>query len=225
MIIYPTRDGLQKYGALKIVMTIWIISGLLALPIFVNRKLIYYDLHPIYKILKIEKICYCIEEWPFDYGRAYYSAFSLLWQYLLPILIILVAYLQIYCNLKRRNKQQQIRNSRYKKTNTLLTLIAIIFAISWLPLNLYNLFLDLHRQGSLTEKHLVLYAVCHMMAMSSACFNPVLYGYFNDNFRKEFKELLCNGCISDDHTQRNDDLNVIQLKSPRTLTTSSTAVF
>lgn len=225
MIIYPTRDGLQKYGALKIVMTIWIISGLLALPIFVNRKLIYYDLHPIYKILKIEKICYCIEEWPFDYGRAYYSAFSLLWQYLLPILIILVAYLQIYCNLKRRNKQQQIRNSRYKKTNTLLTLIAIIFAISWLPLNLYNLFLDLHRQGSLTEKHLVLYAVCHMMAMSSACFNPVLYGYFNDNFRKEFKELLCNGCISDDHTQRNDNLNVIQLKSPRTLTTSSTAVF
>lgn len=225
MIIYPTRDGLQKYGALKIVMTIWIISGLLALPIFVNRKLIYYDLHPIYKILKIEKICYCIEEWPFDYGRAYYSAFSLLWQYLLPILIILVAYLQIYCNLKRRNKQQQIRNSRYKKTNTLLTLIAIIFAISWLPLNLYNLFLDLHRQGSLTEKHLVLYAVCHMMAMSSACFNPVLYGYFNDNFRKEFKELLCNGCISDDHTQRNADLNVIQLKSPRTLTTSSTAVF
>lgn len=232
MIIHPTRDGLQKYGAIKIIMTIWIISGILAIPIFVNRKLIYYSLQPIYKILKIEKICYCIEEWPFDYGRAYYSAFSLLWQYLIPILIILVAYLQIYCNLKRRNKQQQIRNSRYKKTNTLLTLIALIFAISWLPLNLYNLYVDIfHLQSSLTEGHMILYAVCHMMAMSSACLNPVLYGYFNDNFRKEFKEqfswfTLCqqHETVELEDTQVKDDLNVIQLKSPRTLTTSSTAV-
>lgn len=174
MIIYPTRDGLQKYGALKVIVAIWIISGLLALPIFLNRKLVYYNLRPIYKIFKIDKICYCIEEWPFDYGRAYYSAFSLFWQYLFPISIISVAHLQIYCNLKRRNKQQQIRNSRYRKTNTLLTIIAIIFAISWLPLNLYNLYVDtFHLQNALTEGHMVFYAVCHMVAMSSACLNPV----------------------------------------------------
>lgn len=59
----------------------------------------------------------------------------------------------------------------------------------------------------------------------------VLYGYFNDNFRKEFKEqfaniTICKKCTADqDETQEKDDLNVIQLKSPRTLTTSSTAVF
>lgn len=27
--------------------------------------------------------------------------------------------------------------------------------------------------------------------MSSACSNPMLYGWLNDNFRKEFNEILC----------------------------------
>lgn len=232
MIIYPTRDGLQKYGALKTVVVIWILSGLLALPMFLNRKLIFYNLDPIYKIFKIDKICYCIEEWPFDHGRAYYSAFSLVWQYLFPISIISVAYIQIYCNLKRRNKQQQLRNSRYRKTNTLLTLIAIFFAVSWLPLNLFNLYVDVfHLQSSMTEGKMVLYAVCHMVAMTSACLNPVFYGYFNDNFRKEFKEqfaylMICKQNVAEqEDIEEKDDLNVIQLTSPRTFTTSSTAVF
>ena len=35
----------------------------------------------------------------------------------------------------------------------------------------------------------ILFACCHMCGMSSACSNPFLYGYLNDNFRKEFKEI------------------------------------
>lgn len=30
-----------------------------------------------------------------------------------------------------------------------------------------------------------------MMGMSSACLNPILYGCLNDNFWKEFKDILC----------------------------------
>lgn len=37
----------------------------------------------------------------------------------------------------------------------------------------------------------VCYAVCHMMGMSSACSNPVLYGWLNENFWKEFKDIMC----------------------------------
>ncbi|KAG5864837.1 hypothetical protein JTB14_027362 [Gonioctena quinquepunctata] len=38
---------------------------------------------------------------------------------------------------------------------------------------------------------MVCYAVCHMMGMSSACSNPILYGCLNENFWKEFKDILC----------------------------------
>lgn len=30
-----------------------------------------------------------------------------------------------------------------------------------------------------------------MTGMSSACSNPLLYGWLNENFRKEFYDLLC----------------------------------
>lgn len=36
----------------------------------------------------------------------------------------------------------------------------------------------------------ICYAVCHMMGMSSACSNPILYGCLNENFWKEFKDIL-----------------------------------
>ena len=31
------------------------------------------------------------------------------------------------------------------------------------------------------------YAVCHLLGMSSACANPVIYGFLNENFSKEFR--------------------------------------
>lgn len=139
------------------------------------------------------------------HGRAFYSGFSLFVQYLLPILVVSAAYLRIYLKLKgRRNIQQankgnnkeserdKERERRMKRTNYLLTSIAVIFGISWLPLNLYNLYSDIYlKDYTLTPHQLIVYAVCHMMGMSSACSNPLLYGWLNDNFRKEFNEILC----------------------------------
>lgn len=40
-----------------------------------------------------------------------------------------------------------------------------------------------------TETMFIIYAVCHTTGMSSACANPLLYGWLNDNFRKEFCEI------------------------------------
>ncbi len=37
---------------------------------------------------------------------------------------------------------------------------------------------------------LIIYAVCHLLGMTSAVVNPFLYGWFNDNFRNEFKNIL-----------------------------------
>lgn len=35
----------------------------------------------------------------------------------------------------------------------------------------------------------ILYAVCHMLSMSSACANPFLYGWLNENFCNEFRDI------------------------------------
>ncbi|XP_058813147.1 neuropeptide F receptor isoform X2 [Topomyia yanbarensis] len=206
VIVYPTRDNLQLMGAIVILTGIWIFSLILASPMFITRRLIHYDVN--LSSLGIDYISYCIEDWPMAHGRIYYSVFTLCVQYMLPILIVSVAYLRIYLKLKHRlvvttttvssnastkdglPVRERERGRRMQRTNYLLISIALIFGISWLPLNLFNLFADLYLDG-ITQEIMVAYAICHMMGMSSACSNPLLYGWLNDNFRKEFNELLC----------------------------------
>lgn len=82
---------------------------------------------------------------------------------------------------------------RLRRLNSLLVTIAFIFAVCWMPLNVYNLVLDLYNPFQKPEDQetmLIIYAVCHMLGMSSACANPWLYGWYNDNFRNEFRDIV-----------------------------------
>ncbi|KAH8288324.1 hypothetical protein KR054_001149, partial [Drosophila jambulina] len=200
VIVYPTRDSLQFVGAVTILACIWALAILLASPLFIYKEMINTETPQLLQQIGLQDtIPYCIEDWPSSNGRFYYSIFSLCVQYLVPILIVSVAYFGIYNKLKSRitvvavqaSAQRKVeRGRRMKRTNCLLISIAIIFGVSWLPLNFFNLYADMQRPV-MTQKMLVAYAVCHMIGMSSACSNPLLYGWLNDNFRKEFHELLC----------------------------------
>lgn len=201
MIVYPTRENLQVMGAVFILTVIWTLAIILASPMFIYRTL---KTHKI-NLFGIDTISFCMEEWPIEHGRAYYSAFSLVVQYLLPIIVVSAAYLRIYFKLKYRYvsthltgevKKERERGRRMQRTNSLLISIAVIYCISWLPLNLFNLFADLSDEPVMDHQWLLIfYAVCHMMGMSSACSNPLLYGWLNDNFKKEFREILACGRI------------------------------
>lgn len=82
---------------------------------------------------------------------------------------------------------------RLRRLNSLLVTIAFIFAVCWMPLNVYNLVLDLYNPFQKPEDQetmLIIYAVCHVLGMFSACANPWLYGWYNDNFRNEFHDIV-----------------------------------
>lgn len=181
----PAKDNLQMLGAVVILTIIWFIALLCALPLFVYRSLIDFNIQ--IPALNINKIYYCIEDWPelpFLSGRVYYSIFSLAIQYFIPILVVSSAYLRIYFRLKKRiivaqnissvdERIKQRRGQRTKRTNCLLISIALIFGISWLPLNFYNLYTDLYfsmnesNDTALTQTTYIIYAACHMAGMSS----------------------------------------------------------
>lgn len=213
VIVYPTRESLQKLGAVIILSCIWVAAIILASPMFFWRTLKHHDIH--LPSIGIEYIAYCLEEWPVEHGRAYYSLFSLVVQYVLPIITVSVAYSRICRKLRYRyvnssavgsssknkgctsstNRRKPKNDKRMKRTNSLLVSISLIFCISWLPLNIFNLVVDYWNPfGEDRQSMMIWYAVCHMMGMSSACSNPLLYGWLNDNFRKEFKEILASLC-------------------------------
>lgn len=161
---------------------IWLTAFTLASPLYIFRSLKTHKLG----LMGMESVSFCIEDWPVrQNGRAIYSLLSLILQYLLPVLVVVLAHVQIHRRLRGRRRTT-------RKTPAILIAIAATYVISWLPLNVFNLVADFSKEPLMDEKPMTItYAICHMFGMSSAVSNPLLYGWLNDNFRKEFEEILC----------------------------------
>lgn len=155
---------------------------------------------PIDRIDTIKTMDFCIEAWPFAHGRGIYSVISMMFQYFIPITIVSVVYVKLSDKLQKRlirrlritqlECQQKRQLNLIKKTHNMLISVSLIFGLSWLPLNLLNVigdFTDLFKGDE--EMFRVVFAICHLIGCSSACSNPILYGYLNENFRKEFHQV------------------------------------
>ncbi|CAB4060485.1 NPFR [Lepeophtheirus salmonis] len=141
----------------------------------------------------------CREDFPTN-GRFVYSSITMLIQYLLPTITISVAYYQIYEQLNLRLQQKNEPAHKMRRTINLLISVGVIFCVCWLPLNILNSVMDLTEKSRTQNKNnlkllsdeqfCILYAICHVMGMFSACANPVIYGYLNENFHREFMDIL-----------------------------------
>ena len=52
----------------------------------------------------------------------------------------------------------------------------------------------------------IIYAICHVAGMLSACANPIIYGFLNENFKAEFQS-------SPSHVSERSYLNLALLSS------------
>lgn len=64
----------------------------------------------------------------------------------------------------------------------MLLVVVVLFALCWLPLNVYHLLLEFTSIAS-TYNSTTIYFACHWLAMSSVCYNPFIYCCLNKNFR------------------------------------------
>ncbi|XP_061841711.1 neuropeptide Y receptor Y8b isoform X2 [Nerophis lumbriciformis] len=117
--------------------------------------------------------------------------------YFLPLALIMLCYLHIYLRLRRRKDMvERSRNATERKTkgstriNILLTAIVVAFALSWLPLNIFNTVFDWNHEAIPSCGHDIIFSFCHLVAMASTCINPVIYGFLNNNFQKQLKSTL-----------------------------------
>ena len=103
----------------------------------------------------------------------------------------------------RRSRQME----RRRKTNRMLITVTIIFFVSWAPLNLFNILIDtfepFDNSESSSKMMLMIFAFCHLMAMTSVVTNPVMYGFLNENFKQSLISLLTGCCFQTQSTVRN----------------------
>ncbi|XP_036385897.1 neuropeptide Y receptor Y8a [Megalops cyprinoides] len=140
----------------------------------------------------------CMELWPSERNRLAYTTSLLLFQYCLPLSLILLCYLRIFLQLRRRRDmverareaRRAKRPQRVQRVNAMLAAIVVAFALCWLPLTVFNTVFDWNPQALATCQHDLIFSACHLTAMASTCVNPVVYGFLNSNFQKELKSTL-----------------------------------
>ena len=68
--------------------------------------------------------------------------------------------------------------------------VVVIYAICWLPLHTITLIGDQHPEIYDLKYVNVIWLICHWLAMSNSCYNPVIYCWMNSKYRDGFRYLL-----------------------------------
>ncbi|KAH8379350.1 hypothetical protein KR009_004345 [Drosophila setifemur] len=142
---------------------------------------------------------YCEENWPSEQYRKVFGAITTTLQFVLPFFIISICYVWISVKLNQRarakpgsksSRREEADRDRKKRTNRMLIAMVAVFGLSWLPINVVNIFDDFDDKSNEWRFYILFFFVAHSIAMSSTCYNPFLYAWLNENFRKEFKHVL-----------------------------------
>lgn len=176
---------------------LWCFSVLLSLPIIFSKTI-----QPVIvaDLFLFEK---CIEQWPSNHAKALYTILILLAQFFIPSVVLTVTHLRIKTYLNRSVRKHDAKSSprtserlkkelnRNNKATVVLSFISVVFACSWLPWNVLNLMADFEIwPNNMPADHFSLaFALCHLLAMSSSVTNPILYGWFNSNVRRELRQI------------------------------------
>lgn len=201
-IVHSTRRQLSPRQAAMLMPFFCLVAILLACPMFYHTILHVVMLKPPLNDTVDEEwssLTFCIEDWRFSHDhvdqdprrRLYYSVCVIALQLLAPLITISVIYSRVFCYLRRYRMVRAEKPSdkeKARRTNVMLAAISIIFCFSWLPLHLVGVVLDAKPDlfGNDMEAMTLTFVVCHLIGMTSACSNPLVYGYLNETFRKEF---------------------------------------
>ncbi|KAJ1156379.1 hypothetical protein NDU88_009100 [Pleurodeles waltl] len=157
---------------------VWLLSLLVISPI-----LLFADTMP-----SADGAVVCNLLWPQPAWSAFFVVYTFLLGFLLPVLAIGLCYVLIIVKMRavalKAGWQQRRRSER--KITRLVLLVVAVFVICWMPFYVVQLLnLSLPRMDA-TVNHVSL-----ILSYANSCANPILYGFFSDNFRRSFQRIVC----------------------------------
>ena len=126
---------------------------------------------------------------------------TFLTQYIIPLSLAWIVYVRIGFTICKQGPvgevtraQSQRLTEKKRRRIIMLILVVSIFALCWLPLNIYYLIIDynfMNLMESVQFKRFKnqIFLICHWFAMSSVCYNPFVYCWLNDGFKNEVKKV------------------------------------
>uniref|UniRef100_A0A8C6D3L5 Neuropeptide FF receptor 1 n=1 Tax=Moschus moschiferus TaxID=68415 RepID=A0A8C6D3L5_MOSMO len=200
-IVHPFREKLTLRKALVTIAVIWALALLIMCPSAVTLTVTREEHHFMVDARNRSYPLYsCWEAWPEKGMRKVYTAVLFSHIYLAPLALIVVMYARIArklcqapgpaCAGGEAAAAEGARGARRRvRVVHMLVVVALFFTLSWLPLWALLLLLD-YGQLSEPQLHLVTayaFPFAHWLAFFNSSANPIIYGYFNENFRRGFQ--------------------------------------
>ncbi|XP_019619885.1 PREDICTED: neuropeptide FF receptor 2-like [Branchiostoma belcheri] len=167
--------------------TIWVAAAATMLPQALYRH------ETAYPIPLGRSISLCVEDWPLS---KLYTLLLFVICYLIPLLVTGGLYITICIHLwykKPAGEDEAARQKTLKMKQVIKMLITIVamFALSWLPLYACWILEDFGPLSFDQKVIMMSYVnpIAHLLAFSNSCVNPVVYGYFRPQLRRE-------GCLA-----------------------------
>ncbi|GFY41249.1 probable G-protein coupled receptor 83 [Trichonephila inaurata madagascariensis] len=215
----PLEPRLRSVQAIKIIVCVWILALVLSLPHAIFNR--------VETIFTFRHLTRCRAVYPPGTSR-WITLIAVFTQYVFPLTVTGVLYYLIIIKVWSRNSlgvvtegQRFSQEKAKKKTIKMLVVVVILFALCWLPLNIFNLLREFNLSQGFhrSVSHSTVFFICHWLAMSSVCYNPFIYCWLNDNFRAG--ALNCLLCMKNAGRQLNDGAKSVRFSRHSSVPTTT----
>ncbi|XP_066510254.1 neuropeptide FF receptor 1-like [Hoplias malabaricus] len=232
-IVYPFQPKLTLLVAKVTIVMIWVLALVIMCPsaatLTVTQVKHHYMVHNL-NYNHTYPLFSCYENWADPQMRKVYTTILFAHIYLIPLTLITLMYgrigIKLYttsvisgndqqdsgghqnatpqANGGQQHEGRPLISHKKIKVIKMLSVVALLFTLSWLPLWTLMLLTD---YGGLDEEELELlsgyvFPFAHWLAFSNSSVNPIIYGYYNENFKRGFQAICrtyscccCGGSI------------------------------
>lgn len=179
---YRTKNKTRIFCGL-----VWVLSILLTLPTF-----LFYNTRTYGGVTN----CYTVDI--SDRQAHFYAYFNLVLGFLLPLVVILMAYTTLLYKMLRSNLPLRSDGAcsaaqRASKRVSLLTIsVIVVFFVCWMPFHIMQIWQAIGWTRSTAVRVTWSLAIC--WCYSNSCFNPLVYTFIGENFKKNLAD-MCPWCF------------------------------
>ncbi|XP_037045815.1 neuropeptide Y receptor type 1-like isoform X2 [Bradysia coprophila] len=194
-IMNPLRAKPTKYVSKLIISGIWFVSIIFSIPIAVALRVTVVLEERTFndgRIVQYQKP-FCDNTVLDPWLMRHYRYFLVFFQYMIPVCLITFIYVRMAIRLGSKTPGNA-QNSRdvslmrnKKRVIKMLIIVVLLFGICWCPLQVYHI-LQVTWECVNEYKYINIVWFCSdWLAMSNSCYNPFIYGIYNDKFKRELK--------------------------------------
>ncbi|XP_078617072.1 neuropeptide FF receptor 2-like [Branchiostoma floridae x Branchiostoma japonicum] len=194
-ILFP-HDGPMSIDTMKkVLVSIWVASLVVMVPqVFVIQ------VRDSSFMIQDQHVDRCVEVWPDPVYKKIYSVTVVMLIYVLPLIVMSFLYVRIakkiwfQADLQRGSGSDTVRRrefigsvpKRRKRVIKMLIVVVTLFMVSWLPLYICWMLDEFGNMPNWQVEivHQYVYPFAHWLSYFNSCVNPIVYGLFNRDIRK-----------------------------------------